>query len=101
MLAEKLGRIFYAETSAPRTFVRKIPHWRVPTAAKTGTRFVHFASNSPNLPVRVSAITSILNTVNEKVLNSYHIDADGVMTKRRKRHSQHFTGEINDPDFVL
>ncbi|KAJ8984019.1 hypothetical protein NQ317_012242 [Molorchus minor] len=26
---------------------------------------------------------------------------DGVMTKRRKRHSQHFTGEINDPDFVL
>ncbi|KAJ8970948.1 hypothetical protein NQ317_014056 [Molorchus minor] len=28
-------------------------------------------------------------------------DIDGVMTKRRKRHSQHFTGEINDPDFVL
>ncbi|KAJ8974692.1 hypothetical protein NQ317_004643 [Molorchus minor] len=26
---------------------------------------------------------------------------DSVMTKRRKRHSQYFTGEINDPDFVL
>ncbi|KAJ8968526.1 hypothetical protein NQ317_001720 [Molorchus minor] len=28
-------------------------------------------------------------------VHSFHLHFDGVMTKRRKRHSQHFTGEMD------